>query len=321
MNCRDFSFLVALISWATGPVHAAELVDRVAAIVNKRAIFKSDLDRFRELIPLRAKIDPLFNGSPLARKPKPSDEEVLPFLIDEAIITDKFPINDSEVEQEINAIQGNLKVSRESLRSAIAREGFKFDDYFGLMRLSLAKRQLIEREIRNKAAVTDDDLRAEYNRAHAGARDFSGSFHLYLIRVSKAKYKSPTLAKEAASQALEAIKKGETFESVAKQVSDDPTQDAGGELGYLSYSEMSSLLQAEVRKLGANKTSGLIEDANSFMILRVTDIKAEENDPGFNKEKELLRSRLMEGEFHHQVELWLARERISQFVKINSKTP
>jgi hypothetical protein len=27
----------------------------------------------------------------------------------------------------------------------------------------------------------------------------------------------------------------------------------------------------------------------------------------------------MEGEFQHQVELWLARERLSNFVKINSK--
>lgn len=319
MNLRDFSFFGILVSLIATQARGATLVDRVVAIVNKRAIYKSDIDRFRNLIPLRAKIDPLFAGGPLARKLQPSDEEALQFLIDEAIITDKFPINDSEVEQEINTIQANLKVNRDSMRSAIAREGFKFEEYFGLMKTSIAKRQLIDREIRNKAAVSEDDIRAEYNRAHAGTRTFSGSFHLYLIRILKSKYKTPALAREAALSTLESIRKGEGFEEVARQSSDDPSQDAGGELGYLSYSEMSPVLQAEVRKLGTDKTSGVVDDGGSFLIIRVKDIKAEENDPGFAKEKDLLRSRLMEGEFQHQVELWLARERLSNFVKINSK--
>jgi peptidyl-prolyl cis-trans isomerase SurA len=320
MNFRDFSFFTLLLAVGAGSASGAELVDRVVAIVNKRAIYKTDLDRFRNLIPLRAKIDPLFNGSPLARKRSPPDEEVLQFLIDEAIVADKFPANDAEVEQEINTIQSNLKTNRESLRSAIAREGFKFEDYFGLMRVALSKRQLIDREIRNKAAVSDDDIRAEYNRTHSGTRNFSGSFHLYAIRILKSKYKTPALAKEVAVKALDSIRKGEPFEAVARQVSDDPTQESGGELGYLSYSEMSPLLQSEVRKLGPEKVSGIIDDNGSLLILRVGDIKAEENDSAFTREKELLRSRLMEGEFQHQVELWIARERINNFVKINANT-
>lgn len=317
MNFRDFSFLGLVFSFAPAPAFGGELVDRVVAIVNKQAIYKTDLERFRDLIPLRAKIDPLFNNEPISKKQHPADEDVLQFLIDEAIILNKFPVNDAEVEQEVNTIQTNLKVSRESLRSAISREGFKFDEYFGLMRISLAKRALIDREIRNKAAVSDDDIRAEYNRAHSGARTFGGSFHLYLIRILKSKYKTPALAKEAAAKALDSIRKGEPFDAVAKQMSDDPTQEAGGELGYLSYSDMSPLLQSEVRKLGPEKTSGVIDDSGSLLILRVADIKAEENDTAFVKERELLRSRLMEGEFHHQVALWLARERINNFVKIN----
>jgi parvulin-like peptidyl-prolyl isomerase len=317
MNLRDFSFLATCFSLSIAPSRAA-LVDRVEAIVNKRAIFKSDLDRFKSLSPLRAKIDPLFANEPLAKKAKPLEEDIREFLIDEILITDKFPVSDAEVEQEINGIQGNLKVDREALKAAIGREGFKFEDYFKLMRISIAKRQLIDREIRNKAAVSDDDIRAEYNRAHSGSKTFRGAFHLYLIRVSKSNFKTALAAKEEALRAQESLKKGEAFPDVAKRVSDDPSQESGGDMGFLSYSEMSSVLQKEVQKLGPEKTSGVIEDPSSFMIVKVGEIKAD-NDSGLDKERELLRSRLMESEFRHQVRLWLDRERSVNFVKLNSK--
>ena len=119
---------------------------------------------------------------------------------------------------------------------------------------------------------------------------------------------------------MDLLKKGEAFEEVAKRVSDDPTQESGGDLGFLSYSEMSSVLQKEVQKLGPEKTSGLIEEKNSFLIVKIGEIKSD-GDSAYEKEKDLIRGRLMEGEFQHQVKLWLDRERSLNFVKVNQKAP
>ena len=245
-----------------------------------------------------------------------TDPEILSFLIDESIILEKFPVSDSEVEQEINGIQTNLKIDRDTLKSAISREGFKFEDYFKLMRASVAKRQLVDREIRNKAAVSDDDVKADYNRSHSGSKSFRGSFHLHLIRVTKSNFKSEAAAKEEAQKALESIKRGASFEDVAKSVSDDTTQEGGGDLGFLSYSEMSPVLQKEVQRLGPEKTSGLIDDKTGFLILKIGEVKAD-GDAAFEREKDVIRSRLMESEFQHQIRIWLDRERSLNFVKVN----
>jgi peptidyl-prolyl cis-trans isomerase SurA len=308
-------FLVVLATPA-----GAVLVDRVEAVVNKGAIFLSDFERFRSLIPLRAKIDPLFINEPIGRKAKPSDPDILDYLIDEALILDKFPVPDAEVEQEINVIQNNLKIDRQALKSAIGREGYGFEDYFRLMRISIAKRNLIDREIRNKTAVSEDDLRAEYNRAHSGSKSFGGSFRLFLIRISKANYKSAAAAREEAAGALAALKNGESFEEVAKRFSEDPSHESGGDLGYLAYGEMSPEIQAEVRRLGPEKTGEVIEDRNSFLIVRVGDIKFD-TDSAYEREKDSIRARLMEGEFRHQVRLWLDRERALNHVKVNQRSP
>ncbi len=319
MNLHSLSLFAVLFALVV-PAAKAALVDRVEAIVNKRAVFYSDLERFRNLTPLRAKIDPLFMSEPLAKKAKPTDQEILDFLIDEMVVADRFPVTDSEVDQEVNAIQTNLKIDRETLKNAIGREGFKFDDYFKLMRVSLSKKQLIDREIRNKAAVSDDEVRTEYNRQFSASKSFRGSFRLFLIRVSKANFKSSSVAKEEAERALDALKKGEAFESVAKRVSDDATQEAGGDLGFLSYSEMSPGIQKEVQKLGPGKTSSLIDEKGAYLIVRVGEVKSD-NDSAYEKEKDQIRARLMEGEFQHQIRLWLDRERANNYVKVTQKTP
>lgn len=316
MNSQDFLFLV--LSFCTLPLASAEVLDRVEAVVNKKAIYKSDVEHFRKLKPLRSKVDPIFSSDPLSRKDTLTESEIVSFLVDEAIVVEKFPIPESEVEQEINGIQGNLKIDRESLKSAIAREGFKFDDYFKLMRTSLAKRQLLDHEIRNKATVSEDDLTAEYNRAHAGSKSFRGAFHLSIIRVTKKNYKTPALAKEEALRAFQSIKDGTGFEEVAKKTSDDASQQGGGDLGFLSYSEMNPSIQKEVQRLGPNKLSDLIEDQKSYLIVKIGEIKAEV-DPEFEKEKDSLRGKLMEGEFQHQIRLWLDRQRTLNFVTINKK--
>ncbi len=317
MNLRDFS-VFALLAVAAGHVAHADVVERIEAIANKKPIFKSDVDQFRKLKPLRSKIDPIFANDPMAKKENPSDYEIVNFLIDESLIVDKFPVPDPEVEQEINGIQANLKIDREQLREAIAREGFKFEEYFKLMRTSLSKRQLLDREIRNKASVSDDDLTAEYNRQHSGSKSFHGSFHVFLIRISKSNFKTYELAKDQVKKTMDALKRGDPFEEVAKRDSDDPSQGNGGDLGFLSYGEMSPTIQKEVQKLDPGKVSDIAEDNRSFVIVKITEIKAE-GDPEFEKEKDSLRAKLLEKEFQHQIRLWIDHQRTVSFVSTNIK--
>ena len=290
------------------------LVDRLEAIVNKKAIYHSDVQKFRTLTPLRLKVDPLFANDPIAHQSQVSDDEIVNFLVDEALIVEKFPVTDAEVEQEITGIQTNLHIDRDGLKSAIAREGYKFEDYFQLMRTSLAKRQLIEREIRNKATVSDDDLKAEYNRSASVSKTFRGAFNIFMLKFVKKDFKSNALAKDEAQRALDAIHGGSTIEEIFKK---SELGVSGGDLGFLSYSEMTPALQKEVQKLGPQKTSGIIEDSLSFMIVKIGAVKADA-DEGFDKEKEALRGKLLEKEYSHQIHLWMDRQRTLNYVKITA---
>ncbi len=322
MNILGFLLILPLVSfgtWANPVPVQGMIVDRIEAVVNKKAIYLSDIKKFKSTSELRLKVDPLFASNPLSKK-QPSDSEIVDFLVSETIILEKFPVSDSELDQEINNIQSNLHIDRENLRAAINREGYDFDDYRQLMRASIAKRQLIDRDIRNKASVSEDELKTEYKKNKSGSKSFAGSIHLHLIKISKKNYKSAKIAKDTLDEALKELKNGVNFEEVAKKTSNDPSATLGGDLGFLSYGDMYPQLQKEVQKFLNHKdkeTYVSFEDQSSFNVIKVSEIN-DEVDEKFNQEKDMLRGKLLEKEFQHQVELWIDRQKNLNYVKINS---
>src|SRR2546423_15509357 len=105
-------WLLVLLLCGTA-AQASEVIDRLEASVNSSIILKSDLQTFRRTIKLRAQLDPLFAGTSVAQHAESAaTQEVVDFLIDEKLISQMFPVNDSEVEQEINSIQSNNHIDR-----------------------------------------------------------------------------------------------------------------------------------------------------------------------------------------------------------------
>jgi len=292
----------------------ARLIDRLEASVNSSAILLSDVRRFRQSAPLRAKLDPLFASSPIAdRIEKASDADIVNLLIQDRLILLSFPVTDSEVEQEINSIQSSQRISRDRLRDEIRRSGFRFDEYFELIRLSTAKRNLIDREIRSKVAISDDDVKnAFYNR-----RQKSGgaptSYRVKVISFSRSNYKSTKALQETADRAMVALKSGDSFEEVARRFGDD-TSEGGMDLGPLTEEQMSPAIRNEVRKLKVGGVSSVFGDSSSrLFILKVVDASSGE-DSRLASMREEIRNQLAAAEYQRQIELWLERQERQAFI-------
>ena len=291
-------------------------IDRLEASVNSAAILSSDIKHFRKTEKLRAQLDPLYAGTPLATQGgKAKDSQIVDFLMEERIITQQFPVSDSEVEQEIANIQSNNKIDRETLKDALKQQGFTYTDYFELIRSSTSKRNLIDRDIRTKVTVSDADVKNYYynklSKSDAGQR----SYKLRLITVMPSNYKSPALAKDAARAALKSIQDGESFEAVAKRSSEDGNASSGGDLGLITEDQASAAIRAELKKLKIGQVSGVFgSDKTAWFILKLEDVKSDET-ARLDKMKEEIRGTLLAGEYQHQISLWLERQRMKASIR------
>lgn len=312
--CFGWGTLAAL--WAL-PAAQAVVLDRLEASVNSALILKTDVSKFRTLLGLRSQLDPLFATTPLAQKQaSATDAEIINFLIDEKLITSLFSVSDSDVEQAISAIVTSNRTDRDALKEALRSQGFSFDDYFEQIRIGKAKHDLIDREIRMKISVSEDDIRNYYTNHYARQAGEAVSHQLQLIFVALKTYKTPQLARQAAQRALDAIRGGEAFEEVAKRSSDDPNASNGGDLGMLGEDSMNPALLEQVRKLKVGEVSEIFgsDKTGGYSIVKVVDRKSTDSER-FNKLKDEIRNQLAATEYQRQVQLWLERQRQRSFIR------
>lgn len=314
-------FVPALVTltWAVLPppqAHAFQ-VDKIAAIVNNDVVLNSDVDRFERTVSLRRELDPLFGFSEGVSGGKPSRQQVLEFLVQEKLIGQQFKVTDTEVEQEIQSVQRNNRLTREDLIGFLRSKGFEYDEYFELMRVGLQKRALLDREIRSRVNISDEDVRNYfYNLAMKNA-SIPLEYSIQMIVVGFRSYKTTTAAQQAAQEALRSIRQGESFAEVAKRASDDPSGPAGGELGYLPGEQIAEPLRGAVRKLQIGNVSDLIKTPAGFLIVKLVDARSTESRK-FTEMKEGIREQLAKEEYKKQLFLWAERARNNAYVHFNT---
>jgi peptidyl-prolyl cis-trans isomerase D len=87
-------------------------------------------------------------------------------------------------------------------------------------------------------------------------------------------------AREKAESLLARLKKGESFDKLAKEASDDPgSASKGGDLGYFSKGMMTPEFEAAAFALKKGELSGIVKSAFGFHIIEVTDIKPQQTRP------------------------------------------
>ncbi len=308
-----FIFVALGLFFQSAPL-ASVLIDRLESAVNNEQILHSDVEYFRKTLLLRSQLDPMFANTPLANKEIVKDDDILQFLIDEKIITQAFPIKDAEVEQQISSIESTNRISRRELKDTLSDQGFSFNDYFELIRINLSKRNLIDREIRVKINITEDDVKNYFFNKHLKSSSLPVSYHIKIISVSPSNYKTAQAAKAVTLQAKNSIDAGEPFEAVAKRVSDDNSATTGGDLGKLEEDKLSPLFKNTINKMKIGEVSDVVGSAETnFYILKLTDISSTDPEK-FKSTKDEIRNFLYSQEYQNQITLWLERQRQNAYI-------
>ena len=142
--------------------------------------------------------------------------------------------------------------------------------------------QLLEKEIESKSKVTEQDVKAYYEKHKAE-----------LASVSQIKASHILVKTEAeAKKILERLKKGEDFAELAKKYSiDTGSAKNGGDLGYFSPGQMVPEFEQAASKLKPGEISEPVKTKFGYHIIKVTDKKMGK-PVEFEKVKNVLLQRL-----------------------------
>lgn len=190
---------------------------------------------------------------------------------------------------------------------------------------NLIIQELIKQEVIDKVKVNDADLE-KYYKEHTQEFIEPEKVKVNIIQFKlkdKATPEEKKAQKKKAEQALKRLKKGEDFEKVAKEASEDErTKNSGGNTGFFSKGKRMNTYGEKVEvKAFALKTgqlSDIIEEKNGYYIIKVGEKKPQKEEP-FQEAKSKIERRMQQEEQRKAYDTYLESLKKQYPVKINEE--
>ena len=262
------SLFLALILAFSGVAEAAPLA-RVVAVVNGDMITSRELDKAAEPELLQKKLNP--ENPDDAVQIETLKRQVLEGMVNEKILMQEaqklgITVSDEMIDQELERFIADSRLSREEFLRQMAQQGLTLETMRERLRSNIITQQLIGRMVVNKVVVTEEEI-ADYYRQHIGEVS-TGQMRVALL-IYPAEENADAWAARIASGSI-------SFEDAVRQVSVGPSTEEGGDMGFISLSDLAPALREQVEGLQKGQVSEVFELQLNKAQVRLLDSAAPE---------------------------------------------
>lgn len=264
-----------------------QLQDRIVAIVGDTAILQTQVQE--QIFRLQAQ------GVKVPTEPEARDSllrAILQNQINELVIVQHarkagITVSESDVEDAVDQRLAQIRRSfdtEQQFQQALQEAGLTLAE-FRLQIAEQARAQLLtQRYLQQKlpelrpVPVSDEEIEARFEaqKASFGPKPATISLKQVVIRPQPSE-DALLAAREKAEKALSSLNSGEDFAKVAREFSEDPgTRDQGGALGWVRRGQFLPAFEDALFRLKAGETSGLVESALGYHIIKVERIRGGE---------------------------------------------
>jgi len=248
--------------------------------VNDRIITLSDYNKALASIPQEVQQDcqsapsgctPEQQQSRIAEEKK----DLLRNMIDQQLLIERA--KDMGIDVETDLVKRLDQVRKQDnfatmaeFQKAVEQSGLAWEDYKEQMREQLLQQKVINQEVGSKVDIGNEEVRKYYD-AHKS--DFVRPEEVDLSEIFlKTTGKTPeqiAVIKKKADELYKRIQNGEDFAALAKEYSQGPAKDDGGELGEYQRGQLAKPLEDAVFKLDKGSITNVIQTQTGFILLKV----------------------------------------------------
>lgn len=256
----------------------AEIVDRVVALVNNDIILQSDLEN--KIRPFYTKLTNQGYTEAQARAIVAKQRSVIleqminEKLTDQQVEKHNITVSEDEVSATIERIQQANKLTGDEFERMLTMEGLTFEEYRDQIKEQLQQTRLLNREVRSKIIITEQDIKAYYE---ANKSKYVGQtkYHLRHLLI-KAGPSANKFQKENAYQQTvrlhQRLQAGEDFAQLADTYSQAPAAGPGGDLGVFESRLLASRIREALQDMSAGQFSQVVETEQGYQIFYLEEI-------------------------------------------------
>jgi len=276
----------------------ADMVDQVVATIDGVPVTQSDLERY---VVERGGTE------------EPTREDLANYVTEELLSKQAkardIVIDDEQIEAYVAQVKAQRGLTDAQFEEALADQGLTVEVYRREVRAELEKGELMNREIRNRVSVSDEQVRRYYD-SHEDDFALAERVRLRMILIPLPPEASPEDAArvEVAVRVLHAkLQSGENFAEMARQVSAGPGAEQGGDLGFFERGQMVKPVEDVAFRLKEGSISHPIRSPAGFHILKVEERQGSVEQP-FEAVEEMIREQLYQEELQERYERWLRED-------------
>jgi len=245
-------------------VRAAEPEEKIVAVVNDEAISEADLNNRMKLIMIAGN----YPDSPEVRaKLQP---QVLRVLIDDQLRIQeakrlKLTVEKEEVDNELKAAAEQNHETLQQLKDLLKSKGVPFSTMEKQMLAQVSWRKVVQKEIRRRVEVTDDEIDAAYSKMMSAVDKKQ-----YLVAEIFLSVDAPSddeRVKTFANNIEDQLQHGANFAELARQFSQAAGAAQGGDLGAVQDGELPDPIDQELKKMETGTVSQPIRTQNGYHII------------------------------------------------------
>ncbi len=325
---RIFCLIACLIiglGFLSAPA-SAEVVERIAAIVNDDIILLSEVEEVARSY--RSMLVGIRDPDRRTAKEKEIHTKVVDSLIEDKLLQQQmkelnFSVSEREVDGAIERVmkQNNIP-DQDTLKEALKQQGIEWTKYRGEVRKQLEKWQFINAKVGNRIKISDAEVELTYEKekdSQESEYEYRASHILFRVAADDSPARDAA-QRTRAEETLERLKAGEAFSQLAKELSEGPTARFGGDLGFFREGVMVKAFEDTVLALSEGETSGVVRSPFGYHIIRLTE-KREVVSGGVDEAKSDIRQRLREEAMQREMAVWLKQLRGKAYVDIKFDRP
>jgi len=275
---------LVLCGLAAHAVRAAEPpstqpLEEVVALVGDEIILKSEIDEQVALYLMQSQIDPSDTT-----KVKEIRKEILDRMIDAKVIVNEarkrqMVVTKQELDTAINDALQDVKTrigSDAKFKEELKKQGLTEDQlvakYRDELEGQLLAMKLVEKDVRSKVKVTDEDVANFYKERKGDLPKKPPEVTLaQIVILAEADSAVDKMAKDKALQVLKAVREGQSFESLATQYSDDPSAQNGGDLGVIKKGDFEEDFEKAALALEPGQVSEPVKSKFGYHLIKLVE--------------------------------------------------
>jgi len=316
---RRLSFLILISGLWLDPLFAAEVCNRVVAVVNNDVITLYELNnRMKEMtgVPVEELMQ---KNEAMYRDAR---QKILEVLIDERIAQAKIKelriqVSERQVDNFLEKLKRDNQLTQEDLVAGLEKEGLSYEKYRERVRKDLERSQLVEYEVRSKIIIRDEAIQ-KYYEDHKGTFGVAEKVHLAGIFLMRKNLKSEEEMRELYKKAQDIsakLKAGADFGQMAGTYSEGPGAKQGGDLGQFTVDHLEAGLKSVVEALPEGGISDPLVRPNGIQIIKV--VKKETGKiRSLEEMKEAIYGILYQEEVNRRYQTWIKELRENAYTRV-----